>query len=83
MNDIPEAQAYADSTVADANKEQSDKTSAASADLSEFWGVLEEYENNRENTATRIYTQKVTEFMNKIGKVRVVEDGETKIFLNE
>ncbi|MBQ8605667.1 MAG: protease modulator HflK [Clostridia bacterium] len=82
-NVIPEAQAYADSTVADANKEQSDKTSAASADLSEFWGVLEEYENNRENTATRIYTQKVTEFMNKIGKVRVVEDGETKIFLNE
>ena len=82
-NVIPEAQAFADTTVSDANKEYSDKTSAANAGLSEFWGVLEEYKANKTEVSSRIYSQKVTEFMNKIGKVRVVNDGETKIFLNE
>lgn len=82
-NVIPEARAYADTTISEANKQHADKTSAASADLSEFWGVLEEYKNSPSNTKSRIYSQKVSEFMNKIGKVRMVSDGETKIFLDD
>ncbi len=79
---LPGAQTYANTAISDANTNYSTKTSAANDDLSEFWGVLEEYKNNPEDVKVRIYSQKVTEFMNKIGKVRVVEDGETKIFLN-
>lgn len=82
-NVIPEAQAYADTTISQANAEYSDATSAANKDLSEFWGVLEEYKNNPANVRTRIFSQKVTEFMRKIGKVRVVNDGETKIFIKD
>ncbi len=82
-NVIPEAKAYADTTISEANTEYSQKTSAANDELSEFWGVLEEYNANSADVSARIYSQKVSEFMNKIGKVRVVNDGETKIFLNE
>lgn len=81
-NVIPEAQAFADTTVADANKEYASKTAAANDELSEFWGVLEEYNSNPENVRTRIYSQKVSEIMFKIGKIRVVQDGENKIFIN-
>jgi membrane protease subunit HflK len=80
-NVIPEAQAFADTTVADANKEYASKTAAANDELSEFWGVLEEYNSNPENVRTRIYSQKVSEIMFKIGKIRVVQDGENKIFI--
>ena len=80
---IPEAQAYADTAVSEANTEYSTKTAQANSDLSEFWGVLSEYKANPQQVSSRIYTQKVTQFMNKIGKVRMVQDGETKIFLNE
>ena len=82
-NVIPEAQSYADTTVSQANSDYSQATSAANNDLSEFWGVLEEYQRNPQSVLTRIYSQKVTEFMRKIGKIRVVADGETKIFLNK
>lgn len=79
---IPEAQSQADTDVAAANSAYSEATSTANQELAEFWGVLEEYENNPDNVRTRIYTQKVTEFMNKIGKIRVVNEGESKIFIN-
>lgn len=78
---IPEAQAKADNDIAEANTTYSGATSTANQELAEFWGVLEEYKNNPENVKTRIYSQKVTEFMNKIGKIRVVTDGENKIFV--
>lgn len=79
---IPEAQSTADSTVAEAQANYASSTAAANNDLAEFWGVLDEYKNNPADVYTRIFSQKVTEFMNKIGKVRVVNDGETKIFIN-
>ena len=81
-NVIPEAQAYADTSIADANKEYASKTAAANDELSEFWGVLEEYNSNPENVRARIHSQKVSQIMLKIGKVRVVQDGENKIFIN-
>lgn len=79
---IPQAQSEADTMVSEANSAYSESIAAANTDLAEFWGVLEEYKANPADVYTRIYTQKVTEFMNKIGTVRVVEDGDTKIFLN-
>ncbi len=79
---IPEAQAAAATTVSDANTQYSTSVAAANDALAEFWGVLEEYKQNPDEVRTRIYSQKLSEFMNKIGTVRVVQDGETKIFLN-
>ena len=42
---------------------------------------MKEYEENPDAVKTRIYTEKVTAAIGKIGKIRVVKDGETKIFL--
>ena len=80
---IPEATSDAQTAISTANQAYSDATSAANDDLAEFWGVLAEYRANPQNTRTRIYSQKVSEFMGKIGTIRVVEDGETKIFLDK
>jgi hypothetical protein len=55
---------------------------AANADLAEFWGVLEEYKVNPDVVRTRIYSAKVSETIAKIGKVYVVQDGQTKIVIN-
>lgn len=79
---IPQAHAEADTTISKANAEYSEKVAAANKDLAEFWGVLEEYKTNPQEVRTRIYSQKVSEFMKKIGSIRVVSDGETNIFLN-
>lgn len=79
---IPQAQSEADTMVSSANAAYSEATAAANTDLAEFWGVLEEYRQNPDDVYTRIYTQKVTEFINKIGTVRVIDDGDSKLFLN-
>ena len=79
---LPEAEAEANSTVAAANSERVKAVSAANTDLVEFWGVKEEYENNREVVRTRIYTDKFTTAVSKIGKVILVENGDSKIYLD-
>lgn len=79
---IPQAHSEADTTISKANAQYSEKVAAANKDLAEFWGVLEEYKTNPQEVRTRIYSQKVSEFMKKIGSIRVVSDGETNIFLN-
>ena len=79
---IPEAQSQADTLISDANSAYSEAVGTANDELAEFWCVLEEFESNPTDVYTRIYSKKLTEFMNKIGKVRVVQDGETKIFLS-
>lgn len=80
-NLLPQAQAQADTLVANANALYSGSVAAATADLAEFWGVLEEYRMNPEVVRTRIYSAKVSEAIAKIGKVYVVKDGETKIVI--
>lgn len=78
---IPQAEADAANLVSDAKKKYSESVSAANLDLTEFYGTVKEYEENPDAVKTRIYTEKVTAAIGKIGKIRVVKDGETKIFL--
>ena len=58
-----------------------EKSANANSELYEFWGVLEEYEANPEVVKARIYSNKLTSFLKRLAYVRVVEDGEMKIFL--
>lgn len=78
---IPQAEADAATLVSDAKKKYSESVSAANLDLTEFYGTVKEYEENPDAVKTRVYTEKVTAAIGKIGKIRVVKDGETKIFL--
>ena len=79
---IPQAQAEADTLLANAQAEYSRRVSQARQDLSEFWGVLPEYEKDPEAAAARIYSQKITALMDGIESVQAVADGDTKIFLS-
>jgi len=78
---IPQAEADAAKLVSDAKTKYSESVSAANLDLTEFYGTVKEYEENPDAVKTRIYTEKVTAAIGKIGKIRVVKDGDTKIFL--
>ena len=81
-NLLPKAKSQADTMIAEANAQYSGSVAAANADLAEFWGVLEEYRLNPEVVRTRIYSAKVSEAIGKIGQIRVVQDGETRIVIN-
>lgn len=79
---IPKAEATAAETIAAAKTNQATQVSSATAALAEFWGLVDEYGQNPQVVRSRVYTQKVQQMLNKIGTVRVVADGESKIFLN-
>lgn len=81
-NLIPNAEAEANSLIAAANTQYSSAVAAANSDLSEFWGSIEEYSANPELVKVRLYNSKVSSAISKIGKVRVVQNGETKIFID-
>ena len=78
---IPNAQGIAAESVATANTNYATKTAAAKAALSEFWGVLEEYEANPEVVGLRLYNTKVAEIIAAIGQVRVVDDEQSTIYI--
>ena len=81
-NIIPNAESQANSLIASANTMYSSAVATANRDLSEFWGSLEEYSINPELVKVRIYNSKVSDAISKIGKVHVVQNGETKIVIN-
>ena len=78
---IPQAQANATAVVTNANNSYSGAIAIANAALAEFWGVVEEYEANPQVVKLRIFNAKVSQIVNKIGTVRVVQDGESTILL--
>ena len=82
-NTIPAAQSQANSYIAQANSDYASAVAAANDDMAEFWGVIEEYRRSPDVVRTRIYSAKVSEVMSKIGKIRVVQDGETKIVIGQ
>ena len=73
---IPAAESYANSLV---QKSQSDSSYAI---LTEFWGVLNEYNESPYMVRYRIYTEKMLKTMSTIGTVRVVTDDESRIIIN-
>lgn len=79
---IPRAESKANDAIVAANKEQSEAVARANQNLAEFWGVLEEYKANKEVVKSRIYNAKISEVISKIGTVKIVQDGDSKIFLN-
>ncbi len=80
-NLIPQAQAEANALIAQANSDYATAVAAANTELAEFWGVVDEYAINPEVVRTRLYSVKASEALAKIGKIRVVQDGETKIVI--
>lgn len=79
---IPYAQSTASSMVALANVEKVNAVSAANTALVEFWGLVEEYRQNPQVVRTRLYAQKISQLLETIGRVHVVQDGQTKIYLD-
>lgn len=82
-NTIPAAQSQANTYIAQANSDYASAVAAANDDMAEFWGVIEEYRRSPDVVRTRLYSAKVSEVMSKIGKIRVVQDGETKIVIGQ
>jgi membrane protease subunit HflK len=78
---IASANTSANNEIASAKVTLAEKSANANSELYEFWGVLEEYEANPEVVKARIYSNKLTSFLKRLAYVRVVEDGEMKIFL--
>lgn len=79
---IPAAQAEVDALISNANAEYSEAVSVANKEVAEFWGLLEEYKANRTLVRTRIHNEKISEAISKIGKVKVVQEGDSKIIIN-
>lgn len=79
---IPQAQAKAQQIISQANADYSSSVSSANKALAEFRGVQSEYKSNKEAVKTRIYNQKVSEILDKIGTVKIVKDGDSKIIIN-
>ncbi len=78
---IAQANTSANNEIASAKVTLAEKSANANSELYEFWGVLEEYKTNPDVVKARIYSDKVTRFLKRLAYVRVVEDGEMKIFL--
>lgn len=78
---IPSAQKEANTLIAAAQQDYAQRVAAAKSDLAEFWGLVDEYKLHPDVVKTRVYSTKVAQAISKIGKVRVVQDGETKIFI--
>ena len=80
-----EAEAEKEKLISDAEAEKSKKVSAANSDLSEFWGVKEEYEksySSRVTVRTRIKNDKLTKAVSSIGRIIAVKDGDGHIIIN-
>lgn len=84
-NLIPYAQSTKNSLISSAMSKYSRAVSQAENDLSEYRGVLAEYESNPDSLEaikTRLYTDKVMTMMSRIKKVILVPDGDSHIIIN-
>ena len=79
---IPYAQADASGKIALANAQKSASIGNANTALVEFWGLVEEYRQNPQVVRTRLYSQKVSQMLQTIQRVHVVQDGETRIYID-
>ena len=81
-NMIPYSQGVAEQLIGFANTQHATAVSNANLALSEFWGLLEEYKSNPQVVQVRVFNEKVTKLLDTVGQIRIVQDGESKIFLN-
>lgn len=80
---IPDAKASADKLVTDAEIIRSTRLTAANDRVAEFYGLLEEYQRNQDVVWERVFREKVTAILEKMGgKIVLPEGGGTpQIFL--
>lgn len=78
---VPSAEAYAQNLIASANSTHASKVADVNMELTEFWGVLEEYERDPEVVRTRIYSQKLSTILDTIGSIRVVQNDDSVIII--
>jgi len=79
---LPYAEYVANSILSSANSNYASSVSAARSDLAEFWGVIEEYTATPDVVKARLYNEKMAKALTKIGQVRLVDDGDSKIFIS-
>lgn len=79
---VPYAQSSAANQIALATANKATAVGNANTALVEFWGLLEEYRQNPQVVRTRLYSQKVTQMMQTIQRVHVVQDGDTRIYID-
>lgn len=79
---IPYAEYMANNILNTAQSSYSSKLATANSNLSQFWGLLEDYEATPDVIKARVYNEKMAEALAKIGKVRLVDDGDSKIFID-
>lgn len=79
---IPYGESIAKNLISSANSQYASAVAAAESDLSEFWGVLDEYAEHPDTVKARIFNEKMAEALAKIGVVRMVDDGDSKIFID-
>lgn len=76
------ANSHHDSLISNAKISYANSIATANENLAEFYGVLDEYNDNKDVVTLRIYMEKLSKVISSIGKVRVVNDGETKIVID-
>ena len=67
--------------MSSATADSATRTAAADSYLSEFRGILEEYENGGDAVRIRVYNEKITAILSKIEEIRFVGEGGTKIII--
>lgn len=78
---IPYAESIAKNLISTAKSNYATSTANAEASLSEFWGVIDEYAENPDSIKARIFNEKMAKALALIGQVRMVDDGDSKIFI--
>ena len=75
---IPQAQADAYSMQSKARADQVQAIASANVELAEFWGVLDEYQNDPDSVKTRLYNERLRLIFKKIGNVYAVDSKYTE-----
>lgn len=78
---VPSAESYAQNLLSTANTTYSTSIADAKNLLTEFWGVLEEYEKDPLVVRTRIYSEKISAALEEMGSIRVVQDDDSVIII--
>ena len=79
---IPYAEGVKAENISTANSAYLTAVAEAKKDLTEFNGLLDEFLINPELVKVRVYSNKVAQILSAIGTIRVVQDGESIIYLN-
>ena len=72
---IPEANAAADKLVSDAQVSQHDRINRANDQVAEFYGLFQEYQQNRDVVYERVFREKVVTIFNQMGGNIVLPEG--------